>query len=49
MMDYVDYLAEEEQLLDRECDILVLATQDAMVTTENMDQIKSKIILEAAN
>lgn len=26
MLDYVDYLADDEQLLDRECDILVLAT-----------------------
>lgn len=37
MQDYVDYLAEEEQLIDRECDILVLATQDAMLSSENCD------------
>lgn len=37
MQAYVDYLAEEEQLIDRECDILVLATQDAMLSSENCD------------
>lgn len=49
VMDYVDYLADDEQIIDRECDILVLATPDAMITKENVDIINSKVIIEAAN
>lgn len=49
MMDYVDYLAEDEQIIDWECDILVLATPDARITSENVDLINSKVIIEAAN
>jgi len=49
MMDYVDYIAEDDNLYDRDCDILVLASGDALITKENVDQINCKIILEAAN
>ncbi|MFA6992419.1 MAG: Glu/Leu/Phe/Val dehydrogenase [Candidatus Gracilibacteria bacterium] len=37
------------ELLEEECDILVLAALENQVTAENADRIKAKIILELAN
>ncbi|MBI5753960.1 Glu/Leu/Phe/Val dehydrogenase [Candidatus Peregrinibacteria bacterium] len=38
-----------EELLETECDILVLAALENQVTAENADKIKAKMILELAN
>lgn len=38
-----------EELLEQECDILVLAALENQITAENADRIKAKIILELAN
>jgi glutamate dehydrogenase len=38
-----------EELLELDCDILILAALENQVTAENADKIKAKIILELAN
>ncbi len=38
-----------EELIEKSCDILVLAAMENQVTEENMKNIKTKIILELAN
>lgn len=38
-----------EELLETDCDILVLAALENQITAENADKIKAKIILELAN
>ncbi len=38
-----------EELLEKSCDVLVLAAMENQVTEENMKNIKAKIILELAN
>ncbi|MDA1060335.1 MAG: Glu/Leu/Phe/Val dehydrogenase [bacterium] len=38
-----------EELLEQECDILVLAALENQITIDNADQIKAKVILELAN
>jgi glutamate dehydrogenase (NAD(P)+) len=38
-----------EQLLEVECDVLVPAALENVITTKNADQIKAKIICEGAN
>ncbi|MFH1284662.1 MAG: Glu/Leu/Phe/Val dehydrogenase [Candidatus Peregrinibacteria bacterium] len=40
---------DNEGLLEKECDILVLAALENQVNAENADKIKAKIILELAN
>lgn len=47
-MDHVDYI-DDEVIEDRECDILVLAGYSSSITSENANDIKAKIIIEAAN
>ena len=38
-----------EELLELDCDVLVLAALENQVTAENADKIKAKVILELAN
>ena len=38
-----------KEILQAECDVLVLAAMENQVTSENADQVKAKIILELAN
>lgn len=38
-----------EELLEKECDILVLAAMENQITDKNMKNIKAKVILELAN
>jgi len=38
-----------EELLEQECDVLVLAAMENQVTDKNMDRIRAKLILELAN
>jgi len=47
-MKWVDIITNEE-LLEIDCDILVLAALENQITTENVDNINTDIILEIAN
>lgn len=38
-----------EELLEQECDVLVLAALENQITAENADRIKAKVIVELAN
>lgn len=42
-------MVSNEELLEQECDILVLAALENQITAKNADKIKAKIILELAN
>lgn len=42
-------MISNEQLLELECDVLVLAALENQITKENADKVKAKIILELAN
>jgi len=44
----VEYITNEE-LLEKECDILIPSALENVITIENVNNIKSKIILELAN
>lgn len=46
--DYKDYL-EDEDVYNRTCDILLLASKDDAITSENYDEIKCKVLIEEAN
>jgi len=38
-----------EELLEQECDILILAALENQITSENADRIKAKVVVELAN
>ncbi|MFC1656208.1 Glu/Leu/Phe/Val dehydrogenase [Patescibacteria group bacterium] len=42
-------MVTNEELIEKDCDILVLAALENQVTEENADRIKGKIIIELAN
>lgn len=42
-------MMSNEELLEQDCDILILAALENQVTAENADKIKAKLILELAN
>ena len=42
-------IISNEEILELECDILVLAALENQITTENVENIKAKVILELAN
>ncbi len=42
-------MVTNEELLEQECDILVLAALENQITIDNADQIKASVILELAN
>ncbi|PLY15623.1 MAG: glutamate dehydrogenase [Sedimenticola sp.] len=44
-----DYIAAGHQLLEMECDILIPAALEGVITAENAPNIKAKLIAEAAN
>lgn len=48
MMDYVDYI-EDEEVMDRECDFLVLASTSDVINSENVENIHCKVVVEASN
>ena len=47
-MEWVDIITNK-QLLELDCDILVLAALENQITSENVDNIKASVILELAN
>ncbi|MCY4300380.1 MAG: Glu/Leu/Phe/Val dehydrogenase [Aestuariivita sp.] len=44
-----DYVAEGAVLLEQDCDILIPAALEAVITRSNADRIKAPLIIEAAN
>ncbi len=42
-------MVSNEELLERECDILVLAALENQIHSQNADKIKAKVIIELAN
>lgn len=42
-------IVNNEELLEAECDVLVLAALENQITAENADRIKAKVIMELAN
>ncbi len=42
-------MVNNEELLEAECDVLVLAALENQITAENADKIKAKVVLELAN
>ncbi len=44
-----DYLEKGADILEKECDILIPAAMEAVINKENMKDIKTKVIIEAAN
>ena len=47
--DYPGYQEDSMQYLELECDILIPAAMEGVITKDNAEQIKAKMIIEAAN
>lgn len=45
---FVDYI-EDEDVYNRECDFLVVASPSGTITLENVEEVRCKVLIEAAN